>query len=522
MTSNLHRWIVAAVIAAAIAALGHLTALYEPTYVSALAATTSTATFSAAITSDPDELSNGIYELPGGTDSGRNVGVHAISSAIKWPDTPPTRDPRPTLQNSPPADVSEETVTGTTHTITGLTGVEYTLRVIATNDVGDGQPSEEATGTPLDATAPEIVTIAVDGPTLTLPYNEIPNGESEPAADTFSVTVNGNARGVNGVAVAGSAVTLTLASAVASRDTVTVSYTSPADAAASRIQDLSSNAAPSFSGRTATNNTATPPPPPPPPPLPPPPPPPPPPVPQAELDPNPADVVFVDTWELFAVTGSNLENVEIRLNTAGSVGALIYSLADPRPAVADTCPEDEETTELTFTVALGQEFGLAGCQEGAVTIELRNQTDGSVLEEYQAAVDAIVEMMPATGLGTPDMVSASYSEETGMVEVSWTRAANASGYIIIAINVNDISGDVVAVPLNDGDLEVGSIGGLSPGSTYDVYVAATGSGGRFRLSEAARVAANSNSAVRSMYAPGMITIGTNGAIIQKPTLTQTL
>ena len=32
-------------------------------------------------------------------------------------------------------------------------------------------------------------------------------------------------------------------------------------------------------------------------------------------------------------------------------------------------------------------------------------------------------------------------------------AANASGYIIIVINVNDISGDVVAVPLNDGDLD---------------------------------------------------------------------
>ena len=36
-----------------------------------------------------------------------------------------------------------------THTITGLTdGVEYTVRVIAVNDVGDGPPSDEATGTP--------------------------------------------------------------------------------------------------------------------------------------------------------------------------------------------------------------------------------------------------------------------------------------------------------------------------------------------------------------------------------------
>ena len=36
---------------------------------------------------------------------------------------------------------------GTTHTITGLTdGVEYTVRIIAVNGVGEGDPSGEATG----------------------------------------------------------------------------------------------------------------------------------------------------------------------------------------------------------------------------------------------------------------------------------------------------------------------------------------------------------------------------------------
>ena len=73
------------------------------------------------------------------------------------------------------------------------------------------------------------------------------------------------------------------------------------------------------------------------------------------------------------------------------------------------------------------------------------------------------------------------------MEVSWTRAANTFGYIIIAINVNDTAGDVVAVPLNDGDLEGASVGGLSPGATYDMYIAATGSRGRFTLSEPVRV-----------------------------------
>ena len=45
-----------------------------------------------------------------------------------------------------PADVSEETAAGETHTITNLTGGQtYTLRVIATNEVGDSEPSREIT-----------------------------------------------------------------------------------------------------------------------------------------------------------------------------------------------------------------------------------------------------------------------------------------------------------------------------------------------------------------------------------------
>ena len=54
------------------------------------------------------------------------------------------------------ADVSEATVTGTTHTITSLTGgVEYAVRVIATNVAGDGPASTEAKGTPAaENTAP--------------------------------------------------------------------------------------------------------------------------------------------------------------------------------------------------------------------------------------------------------------------------------------------------------------------------------------------------------------------------------
>ena len=64
------------------------------------------------------------------------------------------------------ADVSQVTVTGTTHTIPELTGgVEYAVRVIATNVVGDGPASVEATGTPTGA--PTISGTAQVGQTLT-------------------------------------------------------------------------------------------------------------------------------------------------------------------------------------------------------------------------------------------------------------------------------------------------------------------------------------------------------------------
>ena len=55
-----------------------------------------------------------------------------------------------------PADVSEATASGTIHTITGLTaGVEYSVRVLATNGVGDSPPSVERTGTPRETKTPE-------------------------------------------------------------------------------------------------------------------------------------------------------------------------------------------------------------------------------------------------------------------------------------------------------------------------------------------------------------------------------
>ena len=86
------------------------------------------------------------------------------------------------------ADVSEETATGTTYTITGLTdGVEYAVRIIATNDAGDGPPSDEATGTPRETTPPVMTEASVRSVKLETEASDI-NSHDEPVR-VGSVTV---------------------------------------------------------------------------------------------------------------------------------------------------------------------------------------------------------------------------------------------------------------------------------------------------------------------------------------------
>ena len=109
----------------------------------------------------------------------------------------------------------------------------------------------------VDETAPEVQSAAVDGATLTLAYNEDLDTGVTPPASAFAVNVNGASWSIDSASVSGSAVTLTLASAVESGDTVTADYTVPTGESANKLQDASGNAAESFSGQAVTNNTAS-------------------------------------------------------------------------------------------------------------------------------------------------------------------------------------------------------------------------------------------------------------------------
>ena len=92
------------------------------------------------------------------------------------------------------------------------------------------------------------------GATLVLTFSETLRTTTA-LPDAFPVTVGVVSRGVDSVAVNGAKLTLTLASAVANGDTVTVDYTDPsADDDGRAVQDLAGNDAASFTGRTVTNN----------------------------------------------------------------------------------------------------------------------------------------------------------------------------------------------------------------------------------------------------------------------------
>ena len=106
---------------------------------------------------------------------------------------------------------------------------------------------------PPDVTPPLLTRATVNGTTLVLTYNETLDGASTPAPADFVVTAAGSTTTVNRVSVGGSAVTLTLATAVQADQAVMLDYTPGANP----TQDEAGNDAAPLSGQAVTNNTSS-------------------------------------------------------------------------------------------------------------------------------------------------------------------------------------------------------------------------------------------------------------------------
>ncbi|PPC75908.1 hypothetical protein C4K68_18110, partial [Pokkaliibacter plantistimulans] len=110
---------------------------------------------------------------------------------------------------------------------------------------------------------PTLQSATVEGATLVLTYDQTLDATNIPATSDFAVSVGGNPVSVTNVTVnsANMTVTLTLAEAAQTGQTVTVSYTDPtAGNDTNAIQNTGGDDAASFSGQSVTNNTVSAPP----------------------------------------------------------------------------------------------------------------------------------------------------------------------------------------------------------------------------------------------------------------------
>jgi uncharacterized repeat protein (TIGR02059 family) len=117
--------------------------------------------------------------------------------------------------------------------------------------VGNQTPSFTPQPFDPDTTPPTATGASVDGTALELDMDE-PLAASTPDPSAFTVTADGNTIAVSSLTLSGADVELTLASAVVSGQTVSLSYTEPSS---NTLQDAAGNSTVTFT-EPVTNNTA--------------------------------------------------------------------------------------------------------------------------------------------------------------------------------------------------------------------------------------------------------------------------
>ena len=156
--------------------------------------------------------------------------------------------------NATPSPVTGNTSTNVSASLTGLSeGTLYHYRVNAVSSDGTVNGEDLTFTTISHSIDPVFVSSTIQNATpgvLEMTYN-LTLANIVPAASAFTVMVNSVARTVNTVAISGTKVTLTLASAVVYGDIVTVAYTKPVS---NPLQTASGGQAATISAQTVTNN----------------------------------------------------------------------------------------------------------------------------------------------------------------------------------------------------------------------------------------------------------------------------
>ena len=377
-----------------------------------------------------------------------------------------------------PGSTREAEVSERTYTMAGLAnGVEYTIRILAVNAAGAGVGAE-VSATPRDRGAPAFSGAMVNAATLTLTFDEALDGASTPGAGAFAVEVDGAARTVDEVALAGSAATLTLASAVTSSETVTVSYTVPSGASAAPLADSAGNAVAAFSDEAVTNET-----------------------------PAPENTAATG---LPAITGTPRVGETLTASTAaiadadGLTGVTFAYQWIADDGSAETAIED--ATQAAYTVARADVGKTLKVRVGFTDEEGNAET---VTSEPTAAVTANVPGAP------DDVVAATPNGKDGELAVSWSAPANDGGAAISAYRVQWKSGteSYDTTPGSTREAEVSermyTMAGLANGVEYTIRILAVNAAG-------AGVGAEVSATPRDRGAPAF-----SGAMVNAATLTLT-
>jgi uncharacterized repeat protein (TIGR02059 family) len=134
------------------------------------------------------------------------------------------------------------------------------LQDAAGNDAATLAATSVTNNSTVDQSVPTFVSAATNtaGTTITLTYSEALSATTAAGSD-FSVLVGGVSRAVSSVAVSGSTVVLTLASAVGAGQSVSVAYTDPTGSNdTNALQDAAGNDAATLAATSVRNNVSAP------------------------------------------------------------------------------------------------------------------------------------------------------------------------------------------------------------------------------------------------------------------------
>ena len=180
-----------------------------------------------------------------------------------------------------------------------------------------------------------------------------------------------------------------------------------------------------------------------------------------------------------------------RMNTAPTAGAAIAGqtvMVDATVMVQSTITDADTDDTLTwsamsnmptYATATVDNMGMVtitGVAEGMATITVTATDSMGAMATQEIMVTVTVEAAEPEEVGPATGVTTGPFNEGGVIQVNWDAAPNATGYIIYAVNVDeldDADGQIVVAPVNDAAAETFNLGGLNSGDTYDIYVVAT-------------------------------------------------